>query len=127
MKKFLLLLSFSVCLIHATIAQVIPLPEHPRPDFERPLWQNLNGSWQFEFDSLDQGINKKWYEGNIAFTKQITVPFPWGSALSGVKDLSDIAWYKRYVTIPSEWKGKRIFFTIGASDWETTVWVNGVL
>src|SRR5256885_6376011 len=21
----------------------IPLPEHPRPDFQRDLWQNLNG------------------------------------------------------------------------------------
>ncbi|MBC7923273.1 MAG: hypothetical protein H7Z75_19525, partial [Ferruginibacter sp.] len=29
----------------------IPLPEHPRPDFQRPDWANLNGQWQFEFDS----------------------------------------------------------------------------
>ena len=28
----------------------IPLPEHPRPDFERAEWINLNGHWAFTFD-----------------------------------------------------------------------------
>ena len=46
-------------------AQTIPLPEHPRPDFERTQWLNLNGVWQFEFDSLDQGVPKNWHEGNV--------------------------------------------------------------
>jgi hypothetical protein len=108
-------------------AQTIPLPEHPRPDFERTQWQNLNGPWQFEFDSLDQGISKKWNEGNATFAHKITVPFPWGSQLSGVKDKADIAWYKREITISPEWKNKRTFLTIGASDWETTVWLDGKL
>jgi beta-galactosidase/beta-glucuronidase len=108
-------------------AQTIPLPEHPRPDFERTSWQNLNGVWQFEFDSLDQGITKKWNEGTAAFAHKITVPFPWGSSLSGVKDKADIAWYKREITISPEWKNKRTFLTIGASDWETTVWLDGKL
>ncbi len=46
-----ILLFFSV----TAFAQKIPLPEHPRPDFERPNWINLNGSWDFEFDSLNTG------------------------------------------------------------------------
>ncbi len=108
-------------------AQTIPLPEHPRPDFERTQWRNLNGVWQFEFDSLDQGKTKKWQEGNAAFTQRITVPFPWGSQLSHVKDKADIAWYKKEISVSSEWKNKRTFLTIGASDWETTVWLDGKL
>jgi len=36
-------------------AQKIPLPEHPRPDFECSQWQNLNGTWAFAFDSLNEG------------------------------------------------------------------------
>ena len=28
----------------------IPRPEHPRPQFEREDWINLNGTWTFEFD-----------------------------------------------------------------------------
>ena len=127
MKKLLTLLFAFVCTTHAAISQTIPLREHPRPDFERTQWQNLNGVWQFEFDSLDEGIAKKWNLGNVSFTHKITVPFPWGSGLSGVKDEADIAWYQREINIAPEWKNKRTFLTIGASDWETTVWIDGNL
>ena len=34
----------------------IPLPEHPRPDFVRETFFNLNGVWQFAFDDDDQGL-----------------------------------------------------------------------
>ncbi len=108
-------------------AQDIPLPEHPRPDFERADWMNLNGYWDFEFDSLQTGMQKGWFNGNAAFSKKINVPFPWGSQLSGVKDEADYAWYRKTITVPAAWEGKRVFFTIGASDWETTVWLDGVL
>ena len=111
----------------ALFAQQIPLPEHPRPDFERAQWLNLNGTWDFEFDSLQVGVDRNWHQGKTAFSKKINVPFPWGSALSGVKDEADFAWYKRTVTIPKSWSNQRVFLTIGASDWETSVWLDGVL
>jgi len=107
--------------------QEIPLPEHPRPDFQRPLWQNLNGTWSFAFDSLDLGIEEGWTQGNTSFDKSILVPFPWGSRLSGVEDAADIGWYQREIKVDEEWKDKRIFVTIGASDWETTLWLDGTL
>jgi hypothetical protein len=72
-------------------AQEIPLPEHPRPDFQRKQWQNLNGTWDFAFDARDKGIQEGWAEGETAFDKTILVPFPWGSNLSGVKDGSKLA------------------------------------
>lgn len=127
MKKLHTILIVFVCLSHAVFGQIIPLPEHPRPDLERAQWKNLNGKWQFEFDSLDQGLSKKWNEGTVSFTHQINVPFPWGSKLSGVSDKADIAWYRREINVSSDWKDKRTFLTIGASDWETTVWLDGKL
>src|SRR5436309_13633150 len=33
----------------------IPLAEHPRPDFERQEWLNLNGPWQFQLDAQNAG------------------------------------------------------------------------
>lgn len=103
----------------------IPLPEHPRPDFERAEWINLNGYWDFEFDSANLGQTENWAEGNKDFTRKILVPFPWGSPLSEVEDAGDIAWYKRQITIPEEWKGKRVFLVVGASDWLTKGWIDG--
>jgi hypothetical protein len=60
MKNFLAFLLYSMTLfLQPLIAQKIPLPEHPRPDFEREAWANLNGIWKFGFDSLDIGVKEK--------------------------------------------------------------------
>jgi galactose mutarotase-like enzyme len=88
-----------------------PLPEHPRPDFQRAEWLTLNGHWQFAFDSLPT-------------KREILVPFSWGSPLSGVPDSGDIGWYARDITIPDAWRGKRVFLVFGASDWRTTAWLD---
>jgi len=41
--------------------EVIPRPEHPRPDFVREPWFNLNGRWRFAFDPQDVGEQLRWY------------------------------------------------------------------
>lgn len=107
------------------INAAIPLPEHPRPDFERVEWVNLNGTWQLAFDSLNVGQEQAWFREALSSTQPILVPFPWGSPLSGVTDEADIAWYERTIEIPADWDGRRIFLVIGASDWHTTAWVDG--
>lgn len=103
----------------------IPLPEHPRPDFQRAAWLNLNGPWQFRFDKRNTGLDERWAEGETSFPLQITVPFPWSSSLSGVKDEAQIAWYSRTITAPEPWRGQRVFLVIGACDWETQAWLDG--
>ena len=105
----------------------IPLPEHPRPDFNRSNWKNLNGIWEFRFDENDIGLNENWSLGKTKFDQKIKVPFPWGSELSGVKDETHIGWYSRNINVPSDWKNKNTFLTIGACDWETTLWLDGKL
>src|ERR1051325_3911893 len=52
----------------------IPLPEHPRPDFQRDLWQNLNGPWQFQFDAPDSGEARGWSRGELPSPRTIVVP-----------------------------------------------------
>ncbi len=103
----------------------IPLPEHPRPDFQRPAWLNLNGTWRFRFDAKDEGLAQAWQKGDATFPLSITVPFPWGSKLSGVPDTAPIAWYARTIEVPSAWQGQRVFLVVGASDWQTTAWLDG--
>jgi hypothetical protein len=125
MNTFLKITSAFFLTISFLFAQEIPLPEHPRPDFERTDWINLNGKWAFEFDKNDAGVNEKWFSVNKNFSQTINVPFPWGSALSGVKDEADIAWYQKEIKIEESWKSKRTFITIGASDWETIVYFDG--
>lgn len=94
----------------------VPLPEHPRPDWERREWVNLNGEWDFAFGA-DQ----------TNFTRKITVPFGWGTPLSGVADGADETrgTYRRRIEVPAAWKGRRVFLVVGASDWETKATFDG--
>ena len=103
----------------------IPLPEHPRPDFERAEWRNLNGRWDFALDARNEGEGGGWMRGQLPSPRQILVPFSWGSALSGVPDSADIGWYARTITIPEQWRGRRVYLVVGASDWRTTAWLDG--
>ncbi|MFJ6700609.1 AbfB domain-containing protein [Streptomyces sp. NPDC091272] len=98
-----------------------PLPEYPRPQLTRPDWANLNGIWDFAVTGADAGQP-------ASFAEQIRVPFAAESALSGIQrkiTQNDKLWYKRTFTVPAGWNGRRVQLNFGASDWRTTVWVNG--
>ncbi len=106
---------------------LIPLPEHPRPDFQREEWLNLNGAWQFQFDAPDAGETQGWFQSGLLAARPIIVPFPWGSPLSGVPDSAPIGWYARTIEVPAAWTpgARRVFLVIGAADWRTTAWLDG--
>jgi hypothetical protein len=129
--KFRLLLTLVIILLISCNKnpENIPLPEHPRPDFERSVWQNLNGYWQFQPDSLDAGLAGNWQNRAESFDQQILVPFSWASPLSEVQ-LPDvhIGWYYRTFTInnPKKWSGTDMWLVFCASDFNTTVWINGI-
>jgi hypothetical protein len=123
----------------------IPRPEHPRPDFQRANWVNLNGRWRFVFDPDNVGEQQRWHRvrhpevepatgwtPDDPFDAEINVPFPWESALSGIgkTDYLGAAWYQRSFTVPAEWKAGdawrlRPVLCFGAVDWWAKVWVNG--
>ena len=102
-----------------------PRPEYPRPQFVRADWLNLNGQWQFEVDAGDSGLERGLKDRDL--TGEITVPFCPESTLSGVAhtDFMDAVWYRKVVEIPSEWSGRDVLLHFQASDYDTTVWVNG--
>ena len=106
---------------------MIPRPEHPKPQFERKDWMNLNGAWAFCFDNGRSGEARKVYENDEAFDKTINVPFCVESELSGIgcKDFIYGVWYKKTVEIPAAYAEKRTVLHVGAADYQTTVYVNG--
>ena len=121
--KMLILVLLSATFLYGQQASF--LPEHPRPDFERSQWINLNGEWDFKFDPKDAGVKEHWEKNQQKYPLKIQVPFPWGAQLSGVKDEADIAWYQRLIEVPANWQSKRTFLVIGASDWKTDVFLDG--
>ena len=104
----------------------VPRNEYPRPQFVRKDWLPLNGVWQFEIDTGDNGMDHGLRDRDLA--EQILVPFCPESQLSGIgkTDFLNVVWYRRNVKIPDSWADKRILLHFQAVDYDTTVWVDGV-
>ncbi len=106
----------------------IPRPEHPNPQFERSFWLNLNGEWEFEIDNGNSGQERN-LQNSKELSGKIIVPFCPESKLSGVehKDFMRAVWYRREFEIPKSEEGKKVFLHFGAVDYETYVYINGIL
>jgi len=101
--------------------------EHPKPQFFREDWINLNGTWKFAFDFSMSGFDKNWQNTPEAMTQDINIPFCPESQLSGVgyKDFINAIWYTKKLDIPTNWENDRVFIHFGAVDYECHVFVNG--
>lgn len=93
----------------------IPREEYPRPQLVRENWMNLNGEWDFSFDTEN-------------YDRKIMVPFAYQSVLSGIctQDIHDTVWYRRNFDLPASMEGKEILLHFGAVDYECDIWVNDI-
>ena len=106
-----------------SIDPACPLPEYPRPQMVRADWMNLNGLWNYAITDASTPAAPD-AQG------QILVPFAIESSLSGVgKRVSkgEALWYEREFVVPKKWKGRNVVLNFGAVDWQTEVYVNGIL
>ncbi len=122
----LMVFMFACLPVTAAGTSSIPRAEHPRPDFQRAQWLNLNGTWQFEVDEKGDGEARGLTSGQD-LARQIVVPFCPESRLSGIAntDFMTNVWYRRMFEVPGDWKGRRILLHFGAVDWHARVWLNG--
>ncbi|MDR0700014.1 MAG: glycoside hydrolase family 2 [Tannerella sp.] len=96
------------------------LPEYPRPQMMREKWLNLNGIWQFQpAASATEALPA----GNLS--REILVPFPVESALSGIMEHHENVWYRRSFTVPADWAGQQTLLHFGAVDYACEIFVNG--
>ena len=104
----------------------VPRPEHPRPDFQRGDWLNLNGAWQFEVDEKGDGEERGLTSGHD-LAETIIVPFCPESKLSGIgnTDFMTNVWYRRTFRVPDAMRGRRLLLHFEAVDWHARVWLNG--
>lgn len=126
MKKLFTAVVFFLSLAFYAKASDLPRKEYPRPQFERESWINLNGTWTFDFDFGQSGVDRQ-YQSSEKFSQNITVPFCPESELSGVKhtDFINCMWYQRKISIPSDWQGKKIFLHFGAVDYWCELYIDG--
>jgi len=107
--------------------KLTPRAEHPRPQFYRDNWLNLNGEWDFEFDFGNSGTARGMMQTDAVFTKKIIVPFCPESKLSGIEytDYINAVWYRKHITITEEQKNSTVLLHFGAVDYKSTIFING--
>ncbi len=94
---------------------------YPRPQLKRNSFYNLNGNWKFEV--TDGEFPEK-------YSKNILVPYPPESILSGVDELfdeSETLWYRRTFKCDEDLQNKRLLLHFGAVDQKCKVYVNDAL
>ncbi len=111
----------------------MPLPEHPRPQFMRENWQNLNGRWEYKIAQgaiTEAGAPQA--KAPDAFEGEIIVPFSPESLLSGVgRQLQpgQTLWYRRAFSPDALRKtaGEKghVLLHFGAVDQTCFLYVNG--
>ena len=96
----------------------IPRLEHPKPQFQRDSWMNLNGQWAFEIDQSRSGQARNLQAVGAPLSGSITVPFCPESVLSGVghTDFINGVWYKRTVNLTPRQAAGRTVLHFGAVD-----------
>ena len=102
--------------------------EHPKPQFERANWLNLNGPWAFEIDHGNSGLARGLNKADATLSQTIQVPFCPESKLSGIgyTDFMNSVWYQRNVTLTADQLQGRVVLHFGAVDYLTTVYINGI-
>jgi beta-galactosidase/beta-glucuronidase len=102
---------------------------HPRPQFVRERWTDLDGPWGFAHDDDERGLSERWQETDAPFTRTIVVPYPPESDLSGIGEPGHhpVVWYRRELDLPPRGADERLLLHFGAVDYRATVWLNGRL
>ena len=105
--------------VYGEILPKTPWNVYPRPQLVRDSFFCLNGKWQF-------GVKDE--KGNHVLDKEIIVPFPPESILSGVhcvfpEDKTLV--YQREFCLPKEFSKGRIILHFGAVDQIARVYLNG--
>jgi len=87
----------------------------------------LDGTWKFRLDAKGVGVAEKWFA--LEFDDTVRLPGTTDENRKGIKKDEQCvywkapAWYRRRVTIPDAWAGKRITLLLERAK-NTRVWVD---
>jgi beta-galactosidase len=86
---------------------------------------NINQNWKFgsstELTVMNSSFNDSGWES-------INLPHTWNNLDGqdgGNNYYRGVKWYRKQLTIPTEWSGKKVFIRFGSANMKTVVYVNG--
>lgn len=132
MKKYFILLLTVIVISKTLPAQILNSVNDALMPTESSVVQSLNGEWKFKFlNQSDWTGDKNFYclDYSDASWEHIAVPGCW-DALGYVEpqygnpsDMNGL--YRKYFSIPSQWKGNHVFLRLDGVLRGYEVWLNG--
>lgn len=96
---------------------------YPQQNPSRSLF-DLSGIWEFQPDEEEIG-EARGFMNALPSPRPLAVPASWNEQYADLYDYFGMGWYIRRVTIPTAWKGQRVFLRVGSANYRAVVWVNG--
>ncbi|MFA7003531.1 MAG: sugar-binding domain-containing protein [Verrucomicrobiia bacterium] len=102
---------------------------------------SLDGEWEFKMDPTDVGKAADWHTSQTPFPDKIKVPGCWEAQGFGgpaerigyEKETVRLrgsyqgpAWFRKTVSVPKAWSGRRVWLNFGGVHPSADVWCNGV-
>lgn len=86
---------------------------------------DISEDWRFSPDTSNIGMTEKWYSVGFDDSKWNSIDAGRRWEDQGYPDLDSLAWYRKFVKIPAEWKGKDVWVKFGAVNDAYQLFVNG--
>jgi beta-galactosidase len=117
--------AFYIVITLAALPLCVAAAEHPRDRLD------MNGKWEFRLDPENTGLTEKWYASHDTFPSSIVVPGAWQAQGFGEPSgnlrhhYAGTAWYRRKISVPQSWRGKKLVLRVGGAHRRATLFVNG--
>ena len=96
-------------------------PEHPKPQFMRENWLNLNGEWDFELDNGRSELRKMYEDGDFSMKIMYVCP---QSKLSGLEILDFMyGMVQKNDNLTADRISGKTFIHFGAVDYKAYVYI----
>ncbi len=87
---------------------------------------DLTKNWRFSPDQDDVGLMEAWFREDFDDNSWAVLQAGSKWEEQGFTELDGTAWYRRWVEVPTEWKGSPIWLVFGGINDEYVLFVNGV-
>ena len=90
-----------------------------------PSTLDISKEWKFSPDTGNAGMQEQWYAPAFddAGWKILDAGLRWED--QGYPDLDGYGWYRKTVTVPKQWKGKKVWIKFGAVNDAYDLFING--
>ena len=91
------------------------------------LYARMNADYEAQLRALDAGYtdSTSWADTSVAASGWSTMDLPTAWEAAGLEDLDGVVWFRKEITLPTDWASEDLTLHLGLVDDMDSTWVNG--